>query len=472
MFLIEKELLRPNVVYYPRSGPIEFSSEDLDEICRSSKELLDSGRYPPIPLEHRDDAKPVKMSREDHLSEMTRNNTGWVQDFFRKPDGSFWAKLGVIDPEVAQKIKDGRIKYVSPEITPVLPADGKVHRNVVTHVAITHQPVWVGQKPFYVPPGWAGDDGAVTARSARMSLLAGEAIRLSAADAEPPEAVLESLRFGYRIPGGKGGRGAWFKGVYYPSHIPQKVLKDAEPDELRDLLRKLNSRHGRKVPRDFAGLLEPGEAKEYPTEVQSLPVSHLSLHDDLPPFHRAHPAHEPVLAWEDPATGETHVVSGHGTVKKLAGQEGAELPVLKVHAKGPYEARGAALMGHLIGGTAHPEDLAGLFMDGADPKELRAALQEHGCSADEPCFHKAEYLAGLREDDPDATEADKPKQMSELAGPAEVAQPETFFPTRRVTTRASTGGSTGCRATSRTRRSGPRSRRPTARSVRPLTRTF
>ncbi len=427
MFVIDKELLRPDTVYYPRSGPVLFTGDDLEEICRSSKALVASGRHPPIPLEHRDDAKPVKMSREDDLSELTRHNTGWVQDFFQKSDGSLWASLGIIDPDVAAKVKDGRIKYVSPEITPILPADGQVHRNVVTHVAITHQPVWAGQKPFYVPQDWVGDDGAVVPALARMSLVRGSPIRLSMADATPPEDVLEAIRLGYRIPGGKAGRGVWFRGDYFPSHIPQKSLKEADPDELRGLLRKLAGRHGQRVPRDFAGLLEPGEVKEYPAKVQNVPASHLDLHDELPPFHRPHKDGEPLLAWEEPMGGLTHAVTGHGLLKKLAGQEGATVPVVRVHAKSPYEARAAALMYHLHDGSADPEDLAGLFMDGADPKELRSALQESGTAPHEPVFHKAEFLAGLRPDDPDATLADKqPKQMSEAAEP-KMESPETLF---------------------------------------------
>lgn len=326
--------------------------------------------------------------------------------------------MGILDKDIAEKIKDGRIKYVSPEITPIFPADGNVHRNVVTHVAITHQPVWAGQKPFHVPEGWMGKDGSVATKTARMSLLDGAPIRLSMADAEIPEEIRESLQFGYRIPGGKNAKGVWVRGIFHEKHVPQKVLQSLDDDEKRELLRKLNSRQGRHVPRDFAGLYKPGESKEYPTEVQSLPASHLSLHDELPPFNRAHPPGEPALVWEDPSSGETHLVSGHDHLKKLAGQEGAALPVLKIHAASPYHARGAALMYHLMDNSAHPEDLANLFMDGADSKELRTSLQEAGCSPHEPCFHKAEYLAGLREDDPDAnkepdqTLADKPKQMS------------------------------------------------------------
>ncbi len=424
--MIEKELLRPNVVYYPRTGPVSFSDQDLEDICQASRHLITSGRHPPIPLEHRDDAKPVKLSHEDNLSEMTRHNTGWVQDFFRKKDGSFWAKLGVIDPDVAAKIKDGRIKYVSPEITPILPADGQVHRNVVTHVALTHQPVWAGQKPFAIPDNWVGDDGAVSTKSARLSLLSGNPIRLSMADAEPPDTVKEQLQFGYRIPGGAQAKGVWVRGTYHPKHVAKKVLSTLDDDEKRDLLRKLNARQSRHLPRDFAGLLEHGEAREYPTQVQSIPAAHLSLHDDLPPFQRAHPAGEPVMVWEDPSNGETHAVSGHDLLKKLGPDADASVPVLKVHAQSPYEARGSVLMSHLMDGSAHPEDLAGLFMDGADPKELRTALQESGCSPHEPVFHKAEYLAGLREDDPDATLADKPKQMSTEAGKEEPPEESLF----------------------------------------------
>lgn len=416
---IDKELLRPDTVYYPpRSRPVSFSSDEIEQIFRASQEMLDSGRDVPVPAEHQDGALPMSQAerRAKQIADETIHNKGWTRKYYRDPKGSLWGRFEIRHPDAIEAIKSGLLKHMSPEIMPVFPADGKVYRNVITHNALTNKPVWKDQKPFYIPADWVGDDGAVHVVPARMSLLGGlQPLRLSLADAEPPEELIEVLRFGYRVPGGSG---AWFRGKYYSSHVPKKALEEADPDEMRELLRKLSLRHARRIPKDFAAMYEPpASVAPYPMEVQQVPAAHLSMSDEFPPFAHEHPRGEPVLVWEHPGDGRTHVVSGHGLVSKLQNQEGAAVPVVKLDGVQPYQVRGSALMAHLLGGHAHEDDLAQFFQDGADPQELRAALKEHGHAPNENLLGRAEYLAHLRDDDPTA-----PKDMS--AGPPAPALPD------------------------------------------------
>lgn len=153
-----------------RVRPVTFSRSDIAHYASEGNAMLAAGLQIPIPKEHQD---VLPLSTAERNANSVEHNAGWVKRYERDAN-SLYAVLGIEDPGLAAKLPQ-TIKYVSPEITPEFVGAGKVWRNVITHVALTPQPVQFDQEPF-------GADGAsLTPTTPATVQAAGNALRWSQA---------------------------------------------------------------------------------------------------------------------------------------------------------------------------------------------------------------------------------------------------------------------------------------------------
>lgn len=250
----------------------------------------------PAPLEHQPSAVP--QSREEAMANRVLHNAGWLRRFYLLGE-KLYADIDICNKQVADNLP--AIKFVSPEIRPEWEADGRKWKNVVTHVALTTQPVHRDQEAFDAPPVSEAGVPEPLAASTALSL---NPIRLSAADA-----VTESnwLVRPYRVPEG----GIWFRGKHYASgSVPKAEVASAEPEELHQFLRQLSARQKRVAPRAYASLAGSASlAGGLPPEAVEIPSASVAS-GSVKPLFTAHPDGHPALVWVDPSDGTTHLVSG------------------------------------------------------------------------------------------------------------------------------------------------------------------
>lgn len=434
MPVISKELLAP-AVYFPPGGPLRYTKEDLEEMCRATNAMMESGRCVPVPLEHQDDAIPLSLAEKS--ANRVLHNSGWTQKLYMK-DGSLWADLEILNPDVEKALKVGTIRHVSPEIRSIFPADGQVHRNVITHVALTCQPVWKDQTPFYVPSDWVGDDGALLAAPAMDRLSLDGVLRLSLAQTLPPPAI---ERFSYHVP--KRGL-VVFRGKVYEGRVPKQALAEGETadgsDAVRNLLHRLTSRDPRSVPRAFASVLDAPPPPKAKPQVSEVSAHHLAEPSELfVPFKpRDYPAHEPVLVWE--GHNGVHLVDGHDAVDAALkahkpGQAMPRVATVPVEVSLPEEASAIAALvrlmehGRLDDGEIkdflketelHPDDVigglaeAGFELHPDDEARIRGAHdggdEEEGSGSGEDSEEEISTL------EPGSIAADDPGSAGDLYG--------------------------------------------------------
>lgn len=402
-YTVEKELLRPGR-YFPPGGPVDFSIEELRAYCENTNRLLASNRQIPVPFEHQDDAVP--LSHADVLANRVKHNAGWLKECFFKDDGSLWGKLEFDDPAIYGRLPS--IKFVSPEFRHRFECDGTVHKNVITHVALTTQPVWRDQTPFHVPSNWMGDDGAmqILPSNDRLSLNGTLRMSLAYAEASPETQSILQFAFAYRVPEG----GLWFRGKFYRNYVPKAAIEEAEAanaqDDVEDLLRKIALRTKRATTRAYAGRHEPKPRELTAEEAQvqsgvhmvphtSLQVTHPALKKDFLNFED-----DVILVWEDPKDGLTHVVHGHDLLPDPlvhdVKDESFDMPVMRITARDPEEARAVAAMYALGRGKLGSKGAAWLMrLTGATVDQVYEEFKAADVPVSRAKIQKAYDLAGL-----------------------------------------------------------------------------
>src|SRR5262249_43569540 len=140
------------ITYCVNDQLYSFAPEDLSQMERDGNAMLKSGIKIPVPLEHARTAKPVTNEELDDMEEEAKrqfalSNTGWIDSFYQK-DGKLWSKVRIEDEAVARKLPT-TLPFVSPQIRPRFQDyTGKIWNNVITHLALTPQPIWHDQQPF------------------------------------------------------------------------------------------------------------------------------------------------------------------------------------------------------------------------------------------------------------------------------------------------------------------------------------
>lgn len=108
--------------------------------------MLQSGIPVPTSWEHRNDAKPGKLNRDDWASARAKGTAGWVEAYELDAQGKAWANVEIPDAEDGRKAET--VRFCSPEIDCFTDGDGRDWGEVITHVALTPRPVQHNQPPI------------------------------------------------------------------------------------------------------------------------------------------------------------------------------------------------------------------------------------------------------------------------------------------------------------------------------------
>jgi hypothetical protein len=155
MAKLKLEVLRParRCVGRNANGSLRFETF-TPEYCQQQFErnsaLLASGAdgkpFPvPVCWEHRDDAKPGRLSRDDAASARAKGTAGFVDKYEIDAKNRVFATVDVPDEVDARQAE--KTRFCSPEIAPFVDDKGKDWGEVFTHVALTPRPVQTDQTP-------------------------------------------------------------------------------------------------------------------------------------------------------------------------------------------------------------------------------------------------------------------------------------------------------------------------------------
>ena len=150
--LFEQVALKP--ARYHVGGGIyrDLTAREIQKYIDGTKELLAAGYEPPIIAEHAapgsDEGAPRAKTARDERAEAVKHGAGWMKDV-RGTDGAAAFQLEVCDDDVAKSIRNGSIKFTSPELRDRwIDGHGRVFTNIISHVALTHKPRNPDQGPF------------------------------------------------------------------------------------------------------------------------------------------------------------------------------------------------------------------------------------------------------------------------------------------------------------------------------------
>jgi hypothetical protein len=79
---------------------------------------------------------------------------GWLVDLVELSDGSLAQTIQIDDPQTADAIAAGQLRFSSPELRPRVQLDGSDHVGpLIAHIALTQRPLCAGQTPLVrIPP--------------------------------------------------------------------------------------------------------------------------------------------------------------------------------------------------------------------------------------------------------------------------------------------------------------------------------
>lgn len=153
-----KEVIRTgDHTYLDQDGKpqvLRTTPEKIEHYLTSGNAMIAAGLAIPVPLEHQPDAKP--MTASELAAKRLLNNAGEIstfrKDIIKDKEGNDVHRLMSVvdfkDDKVAQKVKDGTIRWVSPWINSFVDGKGKEWNEVISHVALTARPRIHEQQPF------------------------------------------------------------------------------------------------------------------------------------------------------------------------------------------------------------------------------------------------------------------------------------------------------------------------------------
>ena len=152
-----KEVLKPGV-YVKGDRQIVVSDQDCRDYFASLSKLHENGLGVPLILEHTDPDKsrgegtPEFMSEKADQLRRTVGRVNWGDTRNRINErGGIELLFEVADPDAASQLADGRIEFVSPQLTPYWQDGlGRGYRKLISHVALTHRPIQVDQHRGFV----------------------------------------------------------------------------------------------------------------------------------------------------------------------------------------------------------------------------------------------------------------------------------------------------------------------------------
>lgn len=138
--------LRPGS-YRTGEGMKTFTSEDLSRLASNTRKLLAAGIKVPLWPAHTSPGDPAGGPQQFGNAPAT-DNKGWLVDVKQLADGSLQQTLDVLDDETEKAIKNGKIKFTSPEIGEYTDGLGRFFDTVIRHMALTATPRNPNQGPF------------------------------------------------------------------------------------------------------------------------------------------------------------------------------------------------------------------------------------------------------------------------------------------------------------------------------------
>ncbi len=155
---VRKEVIRTGKHVYigadGRPAVLDTTKDKIDHYFNQGQAMLAAGIPIPLPLEH--DSRVSSANPADIAADLLRNNGGEVlryeTDVVKNKNGHdvhrLMSVLNVKDDQIANKIKNGSVRWVSPWISSFVDGAGNAWNEVVSHVALTTRPRIHEQQPF------------------------------------------------------------------------------------------------------------------------------------------------------------------------------------------------------------------------------------------------------------------------------------------------------------------------------------
>lgn len=118
----------------------DYKPEDVAKIAEGTRAVLAAKRHVPLLLEHAEPGAADGAPRDRKAAEV-KHGAGWLKDVKIGNDGAMELVLDVADKAIAQKLKDGSVRFTSPEIrSKWIDGTGQEFSDFISHVALTHNP--------------------------------------------------------------------------------------------------------------------------------------------------------------------------------------------------------------------------------------------------------------------------------------------------------------------------------------------
>ena len=135
MARLRQQFLPPGFFGTAKTGLRELTRDDLGRYVADTNAALQDG----LPVPFLDKHCPVDgLDNGDSEAYQTR---GWLRKLHQNKDGSVSYSADITDADTAKRIKDGSIKFVSPQLNPTFTKNGKDFGSIVRHLAFTPKPV-------------------------------------------------------------------------------------------------------------------------------------------------------------------------------------------------------------------------------------------------------------------------------------------------------------------------------------------
>jgi hypothetical protein len=151
MPIFEQVILTPNRYHIGGGRFRDLTKDDLAEYVQGTQEILDSGIRISVPSEHPLPGTPEGAPIEEESPQFADaiRNAGWLKTIRQEKDGSVVAQYEITSSQYADAIRDGSIKYSSPELREGwLTGTGKKFGRCFTHFALTPKPRNDEQEPL------------------------------------------------------------------------------------------------------------------------------------------------------------------------------------------------------------------------------------------------------------------------------------------------------------------------------------
>jgi hypothetical protein len=139
--IFEQTFLKPGRYHVGGNRYRDISPDFISAHVSNTKQLLEDGNNVPILLEHAEPGSEQGSPRDKKAGRI-KHGVGWLSDIRVGEDGAAVHVLDIRSKEAAEKMRDGSIKFTSPEFRhlPWIDGKGREYKDYISHVALTHHP--------------------------------------------------------------------------------------------------------------------------------------------------------------------------------------------------------------------------------------------------------------------------------------------------------------------------------------------